>query len=396
MNPITSDLATEGKDMTAVKPETGTSLTGYWGTDNSQHVNFIGLDGHVHELYIKPGAGWVDNDLTELSIGQANLPALQSGLSGYWQSHDSSVHVFYFGAGTDNHVYQLRIFPGGPGWVWEDLTSLADGIVPEVSRALSGFWGTDDSQHIHYIGSGDHIHELYRPSAASPTDWTDNDLTALAGAVLPHPDTALVSYWAGDSSLHVFFIGVDNHVHQLSIAHGTDWSDQDLTALLAGDGATPNVNTALAGFVDDEGGRHLFYVATDGDIHELYSGVDAVPGFDHSLTKVAHALAPNVGTALDAYQGTDNSRHINYLGVDGHVHEIYGSPHNAGSGYVDNDLTKLANAVDPVIGDRGLNGYWGSDSSQHVNFVGVDGDLHELYIAPGTDGWVDNNLTALA
>ena len=28
-------------------------------------------------------------------------------------------------------------------------------------------------------------------------------------------------------------------------------------------------------------------------------------------------------------------------------------------------------------------------------FIGVDGDVHELYIAPGA-GWVDNNLTALA
>ena len=139
--------------MTAVKPETGSSLTGYWGSDNSQHVNFIGLDGHVHELYILPGAGWVDNDLTELATAQSPpvQPAVQSGLSGFWQS-DDSVHVFYFGAGTDSHVYQLRIFPGGPGWVWEDLTSLADGIVPEVSRALNGYWGTDNSQHVNYIG----------------------------------------------------------------------------------------------------------------------------------------------------------------------------------------------------------------------------------------------------
>jgi hypothetical protein len=325
-----------------------------------------------------------------------SAPAVQSGLSGYWQN-DNSVHVFYNGASTDNHVYQLRIFPGGPGWVWEDLTSLADGIVPEVSRALNGYWGTDNSQHVNYIGSGNHIHELYRSSGAGPTDWTDNDLTVLAGAVQPHANTALVSYWGSDSSQHVFFIGTDDHVHELYIAPGTNgWADNDLTALLAGDGSTPNVNTALAGFCDDEGGQHLFYVATDGDIHEIYSGAGGAPGFDHSLTNAAHALAPNVGTALNAYQGTDNSRHINFFGVDGHVHEIYGTPQGAGSGYVDNDLTKMANAVDPIIGNRGLHGYWGSDSSQHVNFIGADGDLHELCIAPGTDDWVDNNLTQLA
>ncbi|HEY1442614.1 MAG TPA: hypothetical protein VGF65_17730 [Mycobacterium sp.] len=380
--------------MTAVKPETGSSLTGYWGSDNSQHVNFTGLDGHVHELYILPGANWVDNDLTELALAQS--PAVQSGLSGYWQSDDDSVHVFYNGAGTDNHVYQLRIFPGGPGWIWEDLTSLADGIVPEVSRALSGYWGTDNSQHVNYIGSGNHIHELYRASGASPTDWTDNDLTALAGAVPPHSNTALVSYWGSDSSQHVFFIGTDDHVHELYTAPGTNGRvDNDLTAL-TGALATPNANTALAGFWDTDSSQHLLFIGTDGHIHELFI-VPGIPGWaDHDLTNVGHAIAPNIGAALDVYTGSDGSRHINFFGVDGHVHELYNHPGAAGAGWVDNDLTKMANAVDPVVGDRELHGYWGNDSSQHVNFIGTDGDLHELYIAPGTNGWVDNNLTALA
>jgi hypothetical protein len=384
----------EGNDMTAVKPETGSSLTGYWGSDNSQHVNFTGLDGHVHELYILPGANWVDNDLIELALAQS--PALQSGLSGYWQSDDDSVHVFYNGAGTDNHVYQLRIFPGGPGWIWEDLTSLADGIVPEVSRALSGYWGTDNSQHVNYIGSGNHIHELYRASGASPTDWTDNDLTALAGAVPPHSNTALVSYWGSDSSQHVFFIGTDDHVHELYTAPGTNGRvDNDLTAL-TGALATPNVNTALAGFWDTDSSQHLLFIGTDGHIHELFI-VPGIPGWaDHDLTNVGHAIAPNIGAALDVYTGSDGSRHINFFGVDGHVHELYNHPGAAGAGWVDNDLTKMANAVDPVVGDRELHGYWGNDSSQHVDFIGTDGDLHELYIAPGTNGWVDNNLTALA
>jgi hypothetical protein len=31
------------------------------------HVNFIGADDHVHELYIAPGHSWVDNDLTALA-----------------------------------------------------------------------------------------------------------------------------------------------------------------------------------------------------------------------------------------------------------------------------------------------------------------------------------------
>jgi hypothetical protein len=50
----------------AVAPAAGSALDGYWGADGSQHVNFVGTDGHVHELYIAPGRNWVDNDLTTL------------------------------------------------------------------------------------------------------------------------------------------------------------------------------------------------------------------------------------------------------------------------------------------------------------------------------------------
>lgn len=54
--------------MTAIKPVALSALHGYWGSDNSQHDNFVGVDGHVHELYIAPNtAGWVDRDLTALA-----------------------------------------------------------------------------------------------------------------------------------------------------------------------------------------------------------------------------------------------------------------------------------------------------------------------------------------
>ena len=52
-----------------VVPAAGAKLDAYWGKDNSQHVNFIGTDGHVHELYIHPGAPWVNNDLTNVVLG---------------------------------------------------------------------------------------------------------------------------------------------------------------------------------------------------------------------------------------------------------------------------------------------------------------------------------------
>jgi hypothetical protein len=50
---------------------------------------------------------------------------------------DGSQHVNFFAAGTDyNHVQELYVAPGS-GWVNNDLTSLADGFVPNAGRARS-------------------------------------------------------------------------------------------------------------------------------------------------------------------------------------------------------------------------------------------------------------------
>jgi hypothetical protein len=49
-------------------PVPGSALGGYWGGDGSQHVNFIGVDGHLHQLYHDRGHGWADIDLTNIAI----------------------------------------------------------------------------------------------------------------------------------------------------------------------------------------------------------------------------------------------------------------------------------------------------------------------------------------
>jgi hypothetical protein len=62
----------------------------------------------VHELYIHPEAGWVDNDLTAFSGTNGKLAARGSKLDGYWCS-DSSQHVNFIA--TYGHVHELYIHP---------------------------------------------------------------------------------------------------------------------------------------------------------------------------------------------------------------------------------------------------------------------------------------------
>jgi hypothetical protein len=221
--------------------------------------------------------------------------------------------------------------------VYADILDLGGEVTgppqPASGSALAGYWGTDGSVHVNYISTDNHIHELY---IAPGRNWVDNDLTALAGAVEPAAGSALDGYWGSDGSVHVNYISADNHVHELYIAPGRNWVDNDLTAL-------------------------------------------------------AGAVAPAAGSPLDGYWGSDSSQHVNFVGADGHVHELYIAP---GRNWMDNDLTAFAGGVAPVAGGA-LDGFWGSDGSQHVNFVGTDNHVHELYIAPGRN-WVDNDLTTLA
>ena len=255
-----------------MRPTATSALDGHRLSDDSKHVFFIGTDNHVHELFIARGGRWADNDLTTLAGVGAKPPTPTSALTSYRLSDDSQ-HVFFIG--TDNHVHEL--FIDGGSWADNDLTALAGAVPPTPTSALTGYPLSDDSQHVFFIGTDNHVHELFIAGGS----WADNDLTALAGAVPPTPTSALTGYPLSDDSQHVFFIGTDNHVHELDIA-GAGWADNDLTTL-------------------------------------------------------AGAVPPTPTSALTGYRLSNNSKHVFFIGTDNHVHELF----IAGAGWVDNDLTAL-------------------------------------------------------
>jgi hypothetical protein len=345
------------------------ALHGYWqASDNSLHVNFIDVNGHVHELYIHPGADWVDNVLT-------STPAIpDTGLAGYWKASDNSQHVFFID--WNSHVHEL--YSRGTRWTDFDLMHEANSPA-QASGALNGYWqASDDSEHVNFIDAYGDVHELTSNGFGAQTVvgyinpievplWIDNNLTALAypgekgpvygtqiNCVACFPsatDHALAGFWkASDNSHHVFFIDCsDGDVHEL-YWNGARWADNDLTS------------HALLG----THARH--HCNRNGD---------------------------DVNSKLNAYwQANDNSQHVNFIDVNGHVHELYIRP---GADWEDNDLTSKAHSGAKAL--EGLAGYWqANDNSQHVFFIGNGGDnthLYELSIYPGED-WAEHDLTSTA
>ena len=358
-------------------PIAGTALEGFRLSTDSQHVFFIGTDKYVHELDIAAGGIWADNDLTTLAGAVPPIPT--SALAGFRLGTDSK-HVFFIG--TDNHVYELY-FTAGTGWVFNDLTALARAVRPAATSAIDGHRLSDDSKHVFFIGTDNHVHELF---IAPGGRWADNDLTTLAGvgAKPPTPTSALTSYRLSDDSQHVFFIGTDNHVHELFIDGGS-WADNDLTALA---GAVPPTPTsALTGYPLSDDSQHVFFIGTDNHVHELF--IDGGSWADNDLTALAGAVPPTPTSALTGYPLSNDSQHVFFIGTDSHVHELDIA---AGGIWADNDLTTLAGAVAPTPSSA-LTGYRLSDNSKHVFFIGTENHVHELFIAGA--GWLDNDLTAL-
>jgi Peptidase A4 family len=441
-------------------------------------VNFIGVDGLLHELYIRPGqAQWSDNSLTDLGGGQ-DPPVAGSALSGYWGSGNGQ-HVSFIGA--DGHVREMYKNPE-VGWQNDDVTAFAGGgTLPATGTALDSYWGSNGTQHVNFIDTDGHLREMYTdtslgrsgqitfinvfteqffsitlgspPSASQngntaewimecndggipgaslpaftpvfftraicsgpdgatgqagaasvfticgfgatltatalgpneatifyigPTNWTENDLTNLANATAPAPGTSLHSYAGTDGSQHGNFIGVDGLVHELYVRPGqAQWSDNPLTTMA---GATkPAPGTALDGYWGSDSSQHVNFIGVDGLLHELYIRPGQAQWKDNPLTTLSgNPITPVTGSALSAYWRGDSSQHVNFIGIDAHVHEMYNNPETGH--WQDNDLTGFAGSTGtPPAAGAALDSYWGIDGTQHVNFIGADGHVHEIY-----------------
>jgi hypothetical protein len=156
---------------------------------------------------------WTDTRTGIQEIFTARVNALRV-LAGYATGFNDQQHVIYIG--TDNHVHELYY---DNGWHHNDLhTQAAAGQPLEVApgSALAGY-ATDfnDQQHVIYIGiytdpNGgihNHVSELYYDNG-----WHHNDLHTQAAAGQPlevAPGSALAGYATGfNDQQHVIYIGI--------------------------------------------------------------------------------------------------------------------------------------------------------------------------------------------
>jgi hypothetical protein len=284
---------------------------------------------------------------------------------------------FTAGVGPNGHIFQLRW--ENNAWQHKDLTHEA-GAPLAFFEVRAYVHNAGHTQHVVYLGLNDQgvldnqVHELY---ADNSNKWQSNNLTTAVPGGAPLALTTPTGYEFRQLQ-HVVYQGTDSHIYELW--HDSNgWHVNDLTnapAVAIGP-LTARVFTSIAT-------QNITFRGTGGaHIHELW--------WDNSGTWRHSDLTDASQAPLAAGEPTNYSfleqatQHINYLGTDGHVHELWWDYEN---GWQHNDLTYRTGA--PLGGLP--SGYVFTDQvTQHVVYQGNEGLIHELWW--DNSGWHHNPLT---
>jgi hypothetical protein len=273
---------------------------------------------------------WGENSNPNNLSGSAQAPTPASSLAGFIDPIVGTDNVFY--QGTDQHIHLLSWSPGQP---WAEDTRIASANAPVAAFAsqLSGHM-TAQSEELFYVGSNQHVYELWRWSK-NYDGWHLTDVTIANGTkTLAAVGTTLAGFWDSAAGTDVvFYMGVDQHARELLFA-GSIWSGIDVTgtshapALAVGSAITAHFNTSA-------GSEEVFVVNQDQTLEEMWSWPSQTPTWNAQDTfsgNAASAQLVNLGSPLTTDMDSVSmlTDEVYYVGTDGNVHEVWSSSNSGG------------------------------------------------------------------
>lgn len=212
--------------------------------------------------------------------------------------------------------------------------------------------------------------------------------------------TNLVSFVDLNGGQHVFFQDANFDVNQLFYLGGTSWSDQDLTALYGG--PSGSADSPLTGYVDVDGGEHIFYLDNSGDLNQLFyvGGTSWIPQDLTALyggNKPAPSLiaAPPIAGAptpaaasMTSYLDFFGGQHVAYLDANGHINQFF---YVGGTSWFPQDLT-ASYGGSAVVG-AGLTAWSNALGEEHIAYLDTNSNLNQLVYAAGLNSWANQNMT---
>jgi hypothetical protein len=205
-----NDLTVATGSPNAMSEPTGYAFDAY----GTQHVTYLGVDRHIHELAWNP-AGWSHHDLTNAT----SSPQGDNTAIGF--AYLDTQRVIYFGG-----VGVGQLWRDSHGWHYENVLGASGATgVTFTGRPIGYGFLAQRTLHVNFPDLLSNVQELWWSSASG---WHQNNLTAAAGA--PKTSANPTGYvFDAQSTQHVNYVGVDSHVYELWW-NTSGWHFNDLTA----------------------------------------------------------------------------------------------------------------------------------------------------------------------
>jgi hypothetical protein len=361
------------------------NLTGSADILKNQSVFYVGPENNIYWLGFN-NVYWFQYDLRKKMNAPFPRSIVGTPRGGSPLTSTSSTlfpypYAVYFDNDSPSHIQQL--FP--VNYQTFDLTlqsnTLSSHPPAQNSPLLTYYWNGQKSQHVFYVDNNNQVIELYSPYATQPLGKFEvNDLSIHSGYTesnTPMNGSPLVGYvFENEGTEHVFYIANDNTIRELYYSGA--WYGNNLSEVTGALATPPKVNSPLAAYVQEfDNTQHVIYIDNQNHVHELYWSGGAWHNGLPDLTQTTGTPQPAGNSDLAGYACEyERTEHVIYIGNDGHIHELW----NGGT-WNTTDLTDKAGsgATAPMNGTP-LAGYSDeAEQTHHVFYIDVNYNVHELY-----------------
>jgi Fungal fucose-specific lectin len=322
---------------------------------------------HIHQLSYN-GSTWVDEPLP--SAQTTVITSIASILT----TPNNQEHVYYF-AGEEEVADMHQLFYNGTNWSDEDLT--AEAGAPHANPYSIAAFSVGNYQYVYYIDLYGDVHQLLYNNSY----WADTDLTEIAGG--PQAIGQLLAFTTAPA-VHIFYReGSNSDVHQLFNTNGTNWQDQDLTVVTGG----PAAGGSLSGF-NIGNNQYIYLIADGGHVHQfLYNNFN---WSDEDLTALSKSPPSQGGNSVTAFVVPGTKKLRVYVQAENlHILQLAS---NNNVKWNSSDLTKKTKAPSPGYPNTSTVGFASANTQIQVYYASEQSQLNQFLLPAHETTWQNSDL----